>query len=276
MHVNHAGECSATAHVNSSFGSAQRHNWRPLLLGLAALLLLVVGGWALFLLTRKRKVRSKNRLAENTAAARQEELIAAVNRRDPDICDKLNSDLILTLPPERRKIATAMAATPAGLIFDDHRGRSVIAAPGPEQGLGRGEKWLFSFSDPRISRAPQAHIKIDGGQVFIVHNHKANNPTLINGEPIKVHSLEIGLEIWLSSLTCLQVKSMLSSGGARLDVSAGPDAGRTLLFFKREFDCKEIFVEISCITIVREKGRYLFCIQGERLKKINIRRFAKL
>jgi len=253
------GGSAAIAHVDSSFVSVQRHNWRPLLFGLAALLLLIIGGGVLLLFTRKRKVRSRTRYAESTAAVRQEELITAVSRRDPAICDQLNPELIATLPPEMRKIATALAVTPAGLIFDDHRGRCVIAAPGPEQGLGRGEKWLFSFSDPRISRAPQAHIKLDGGKVFIVHNHKANNQTLVNGEPIKVHALEIGLEIWLSSQTSLKVESLPATGVARLDVSSGPDAGRTLLLFKREFNCAELFAEIPAIMIVREKGRYLLC-----------------
>ena len=261
------GEGAAIAHVDSSFVSSRRHHWRPLLLGVAAFLLLLFGGWVLLLATKKRNVRVQKQEDARVVSVGQDNLAQAIARRDPGFCDhlRLNPDLTATLPHDLQKLASAMQAEVEALKINDFRDRLYVIAPGPEQGLGRGDKWLFSFSDPRISRAPQAHLKLDGGRFFVVHNHEVANPTLVNGESITVHALEIGNEISLSSQTLLQMKSLLSTGGALLEIIAGPDAGRSLVIFKRELKLAEIFSDngagagrlgIPEISIIREKGRY--------------------
>ena len=161
--------------------------------------------------------------------------------------------------------------------LDDNSGRHFNIVFGSEQGLGRGEKWLFSFSDPRISRAPQAFLKIDGGRSFIVHNRLVGNPTLVNSDEFAARPLVVGDEIVLSSATKLKVNSLLTDGGALLDVIEGPDSGHSLVLFDRKLPFAglsggtsgEAEAQLSTISITWQKGRYMLVV-GEAAEKFKL------
>ncbi|MCD6532892.1 MAG: hypothetical protein J7L25_02285 [Deltaproteobacteria bacterium] len=47
------------------------------------------------------------------------------------------------MPLNLREKAHSLKEKIGTLLLDDSNGRRFIVAPGPEQGLGRGEEWLF-------------------------------------------------------------------------------------------------------------------------------------
>ncbi|MBF0223961.1 MAG: hypothetical protein HQK76_00775 [Desulfobacterales bacterium] len=57
--------------------------------------------------------------------------------------------------------ALNLMAKTDGIIIEGVQPHKIIIAPGPIQGMGRGDKWIFSFRDLRISRAPHIWIKAD-------------------------------------------------------------------------------------------------------------------
>ncbi|MEA3332348.1 MAG: protein phosphatase 2C domain-containing protein, partial [Pseudomonadota bacterium] len=232
-------------------------------------------GGTLLLLTKKRKIRSQKCEDGRLEAKNREQMAQAVVRRDLDCLDLLDEVSLAALPPDLRDIALSLKERVGALWLTDSFGRRFVAASGSKQGLGRGEKWLFSFSDPRISRAPQAFLKIDGGRSFIVHNRLADNPTLVNGAEFSARPLVVGDEIALSDATRLQVKFLLADGGALLGVGEGPDSGDSLLFFKRTLSFARLPVEtlrgaeaqLSAISITVQKERYLLLVDDDVVEK---------
>ena len=80
---------------------------------------------------------------ERVISENREQFAQAVSRRDPDCLDRLNESTISTLPLDLREKAHSLKEKVGALLLNDSNGRRFIVAPGPEQGLGRGEEWLF-------------------------------------------------------------------------------------------------------------------------------------
>ncbi len=230
---------------------------------------MLVGGGFFLHLTRKRKAHRRQREVEEVSNADRERLARAVARRDPEILPRLDDEgAVARLPEAAQKTARAMREQVSALQLVTASARRLILAPGPQQGLGRGEKWFFSCSDPRVSRAPQAFLKIDGGRPFLLHNRSAGNPSLVNGEPVSARPLKTGDEISLSSATRIIVKAVFADGGTWLEVVAGPDAGRGFILVSRSLALAEIkngiFADLeknlAGVAIIRSHERWLLAL----------------
>ncbi len=236
------GEMAAAGFVDSSFVSSHRHSLRPLIWTLLAGLVLVLGLVTFFNLSRKRRRLQEQRRAEEERLGSREAFAAAVYRREPEVLARIDSGDCGDLPSELRSLAEALSYRAPAFAFRLARGRRLIWAQASEAGLGRGDKWFFSCSDPRVSRAPQAFLRLDGGRAFLVHNRKASGFTRVNGEEAPARPLQVGDEIALSSATCFKVVA-LPVGGVVLEEVAGPESGRLLVLSGGGIGFKNILPE---------------------------------
>jgi uncharacterized caspase-like protein len=121
--------------------------------------------------------------------------------------------------------ADRLAASAHGLVLQGMQ-RTIAIAPGPRQGLGRGERWMLAVADPHISRKPHGWLQLgadglslsaDGGEVKV------------NGAVLAMARLAPGDVVALGPITEVVVEKVVAGMGAMLSVQSGPDQGKQLL-----------------------------------------------
>ena len=161
----------------------------------------------------------------------------AVDAREVADMEKLLSgNLKGLLPQEKVSQAKSLLGKVDAVVLEGFPDGNVVLAPGPEQGLGRGEEWSFSFNDPRVSRRPQAWVRADRERVFIVHNKDSSGITSLNGKAVDAAPLENGDRISLGDLTEMTTSKSVSGSWLRLEVTRGPDQGMQLVLVLKEAD----------------------------------------
>lgn len=136
----------------------------------------------------------------------------------------------------------------------------IVLAPGPRQGIGRGEQWPFSISDPHISRKPHCWLGFAQGRPVLSRD---GGEVLVNGEPFTYGPLAQGDELQLGSLTTLTVQRIVGDQAIMLNVSAGPGVGKILVLVGESLSLADLFgQQLLPGRLQWEKGQLLLSVSG--------------
>ncbi len=160
----------------------------------------------------------------------------ALARRDiPALSGILGGAQAGGISQRRRKAAEGLLHPVSGLVIEAPLSGPLILAPGPDQGLGRGDSWIFRLNDPWVSRGPHTWLRVDNGSVHLVRNGHADN-FKVNGDSVSTVSIRPGDKIDLGDSTSLSVSGPLDGSWLGFGVTAGPDFGTRFVLVIREAD----------------------------------------
>lgn len=154
----------------------------------------------------------------------EKELARAIDQRDVEAVEKIVEEA--DPKDETLLLSAEMLQSPVAGILLENQGERLVVAPGPRQGLGRGDAWPLSISDPHISRRPHAWLLM-GEESFSINSD--GGEVKVNGEEQKSIRLNQGDKISLGSVTVLLVEKVVPGVGGVLYIQAGPEKGKKLI-----------------------------------------------
>ncbi len=183
----------------------------------AGIALFVTGSVLFFFLLKPRQ------LARN----KEKTLRQAMDNRDRQQISKILSASVIH-DKELQDEADKLTGRIAGLRLEG-LANPLYLAPGPKQGFGRGEKWVFNFSDPHVSRRPHAWLSMEDGNLLLQKEIISSSEIRINNELTEGGTLQQGDCFQLGSLTVIEVEKCTAEQGAFLRVIEGPEVGIRLI-----------------------------------------------
>ncbi len=133
----------------------------------------------------------------------------------------------------------------------------IVLAPGPRQGIGRGECWVFSITDPHISRRPHCWLSVEQGKFMLSRD---GGEVLKGEQSITYDALQTGDQLQIGPLTALKVQRIISGQAIILEVIQGPSKGKTLVLFNETISLADLLGQTHLEGWVKhEKGKMLIC-----------------
>ncbi|MBF0227467.1 MAG: hypothetical protein HQK76_18635 [Desulfobacterales bacterium] len=164
------------------------------------------------------------------------ELKTAVSQRDiSKITQIVAEDKINKFEPILFEAALNLLAKINGIIIEGVPSYKVIIAPGPIQGMGRGDKWIFSFRDTRISRAPHIWIKADNG-TFLMFVNKNIKGIFVNKEEKTSVFLKNGDVVAIDENNEFKVSISDDNAWIAFDIVKGPESGSKMILVNAKVD----------------------------------------
>ncbi|WP_457575854.1 caspase family protein [Desulfomarina sp.] len=167
---------------------------------------------SLFLLPRVSSRRKEKHLARAIAKRDGGEIMRMLKSKS---CR--NEDLLAE--------AKELVRPAAGLMLEGIR-QVIVIAPGPRQGVGRGERWPLSVSDPHVSRKPHGWLLLSDGGFSI---NSDGGEIMVNDEPVSTSPLKEKDCIAIGPVTVLVVERAVHGKGMVLAVRSGPEKGKRLV-----------------------------------------------
>ncbi len=162
---------------------------------------------------------------------RDSKLRHAIARRDVQAV----RELISKNEPMDRQLLEAvdqLTGPVKGVILDNVR-QKIVIAPGPRQGLGRGGRWVFSISDPHVSRKPHGWIGLSDSGLTV---NKDGGTIKINNREEVSKTLQLGDTLAMGPITTVTVEKLVPGVAALLQVGGGPEQGKILACIERGID----------------------------------------
>lgn len=141
--------------------------------------------------------------------------------------------------------------------------RTILMAPGPLQGIGRGPRWVFSIVDPHISRQPHGWLSFSDQKLVLTTDGGA---ITVEGEEHPVLELVQGSTFMLGQKTSFTVTRFIRDRLAVLEVTAGPQTGKVLVMHTGKTPFADILRQPDCAgSLEWHEGRPLVSWAPEAL-----------